>query len=131
MTGGTDSSVHAINMGSNGAIKHVESYSVHSVSGPRHIAFHPTTQTVYVLGEIGLTVTTMELASDGALRRVGHPLSIAPKGHSSKAGLNNELGERGLMASGNPTRRVTANFISHTDFSERKSIVYVFKGDKV
>ncbi len=37
-------------------------------SGPRHIAFHPTLATAYVIGEYDDTVTTCAIAADGALQ---------------------------------------------------------------
>ncbi len=38
--------------------------------GPRHFTFHPTNQQVYVLNELGCTITLYDLGSDGTLTPV-------------------------------------------------------------
>ena len=54
--------------------------TVKAGAGPRHIAFHPTGRTVYVINEIDLTVTAFAYdAARGALREL-HTLPTLPDG---------------------------------------------------
>ena len=48
-------------------------------TGPRHLEFHPSLPVVYVIGELGDTVTTFAVDSDGALESVGS-VSTLPSG---------------------------------------------------
>ena len=52
--------------------------------GPRHFTFHPTNQQVYVLNEIGCTITLYDLSNDGTLT----PIQSVPTLPSDWLGQN-------------------------------------------
>jgi 6-phosphogluconolactonase len=57
-------------LGDDGALERTGSYRTAPGAGPRHLALHPTKPLVFVINELGSTISSLRLGQDGSLQEI-------------------------------------------------------------
>jgi 6-phosphogluconolactonase (cycloisomerase 2 family) len=93
-------SIHVLDLDPGGSISLSSSTPTSPAFGPRHVAFHPSGDVLYSIGESGCGVTTYVIdQANGSLTSVVTVSTLLPGLDPTSAGLNIVLA-RGVMAGG-------------------------------
>ena len=113
---GTDH-IHEYALSPDGAVQPLSAYPADAGSGPRHVAFHPTSDAVYVCGELDSSVLIYRPEGDG-LTRAGRVAATA------QAVQSRPDPGASLRSAGDPAP-ADRNYPSHIECSPDGRVVYV------